>query len=107
VQANRKKGLGRRRQRTQQTVRLNVEEELLLTKWSRRMLYLGVALAASVGSVFPFLSGYPLHDHWKPFGVSLTLLSMVLLSAFLSTAGMTFFFWWYSEKRWRRKRLLR
>jgi hypothetical protein len=97
----------RRRQRVVRRVPpVNVEEELLLKKWKRRTFYLGVALAVSVGSVFPFLLGYPLHAYWGTFGVGFTFLSMLLLSAFLFSAGTTFLFWWYSEGRLRRKGLM-
>ena len=107
MRAHKKKGVGRRRQRSKQAGRVNVEEELLLNRWNRRTFYLGMALAASVASVFPFLLGHPLHDHWNPFGVGFTLLSMLLLTAFLYAAGTAFFFWWYSEKRWKEKGVLR
>jgi hypothetical protein len=106
VKVHTKKNVRRRRRVGQRIVPVNAEEELLLKRWNRRTLYFGVALAASAGSVFPFLLGYPLHEYWTPFGVGFTLLSGVLLTAFLYTAGTTFFFWWYSEKRWIRKGLL-
>jgi hypothetical protein len=58
-------------------------------KWSRATLYLGLALAASIGSVVPFLYGNPLHSFWDTFGVGTVAVSMGLLLAFLYAAATT------------------
>jgi hypothetical protein len=66
-----------------------------LRQWKRGTACLGIALAASVGAVFPFLKGHSLHEYFQSLGKALIILSVCLLSAFMYAAGTTYTFWWY------------
>lgn len=66
-----------------------------LHKWKRRTVCLGIALAASVGLIVPFLKGHSLHGYFPSFGRTLIILSMCLLLAFMFAAGTTYNLWWY------------
>jgi hypothetical protein len=68
-----------------------------LRKWKRGTACLGIALAASVGSVVPFLKGHSLHQYFPSVGKVFVILSMCLLSAFMYAAGTT-----YNFSRYRR-----
>lgn len=69
--------------------------ESRLTKWKRSTALLFALLLVNIGSVVPFLNGYPLHDHWDAVGKKLLLLSMGLLVACMYSAGTTYNFWTY------------
>jgi hypothetical protein len=77
----------------------SVNDDALITqrlrKWKRGTACLGIALAASVGSVVPFSKGHSLHEYSPSVGKVLVILSMCLLSAFMYAAGTTYNFWWY------------
>jgi hypothetical protein len=55
--------------------------------WRKRSIYSTVALLLSCASVYPFLKGHPLHEHWESFGKYLVLLSMALWVAFVLCTG--------------------
>jgi len=61
--------------------------------WRKRSIYSTVALLLSCASVYPFLKGHPLHEHWESFGIYLVLLSMALLAAFVSCTGFFYSAW--------------
>jgi hypothetical protein len=69
--------------------------EKRLTKWIRSTALLFTVLLVIVGSVVPFLKGYPLHDHWDDIGKKLVLLCMGLLVACMYSAGTSYNFWTY------------
>ncbi len=69
--------------------------EARLRRWKLGTIWLGVALSISVGSVVPFLYGYPLHGLWDAVGKKLLVLSMCLLPVFMYAAATTFNFWLY------------
>ena len=66
-----------------------------LRKWKRATICLAIALAASIGSVVPFLEGHTLHEHFAGGAKYLIYLSMCLLSLFMYAAGTTYNFWSY------------
>ena len=66
-----------------------------LRKWKRATICLAVALAASIGSIVPFLEGHILHEHFAGGAKYLIYLSMCLLSLFMYAAGTTYNFWSY------------
>jgi hypothetical protein len=67
--------------------------EQSIRKWKRRTIYLGVALATSIGSVVPFSEGHPLHGYAGVGGKFFVYLSMCLLAVFMYAAGITYSFW--------------
>jgi len=66
-----------------------------LRKWKRSTAVLFALLLISIGSVIPFLKGFPLHEHWDALGKKLLLLSMGLLVACMYSAGTSYTFWTY------------
>ena len=66
-----------------------------LRKWKRATICLAVALAASIGSIVPFLEGHILHEHFAGGAKYLIYLSMCLPSLFMYAAGTTYNFWSY------------
>ena len=51
--------------------------------WRKRALYSTLAFVSSCASVYPFLAGHALHEHWESLGKYLVLLSMGLLLVFV------------------------
>jgi hypothetical protein len=58
--------------------------------WRKRSIYSTVALLLSCASVYPFLEGHTLHQHWESLGKYLIFVSMALLVVWVYCAGL----WW-------------
>lgn len=59
--------------------------------WRKRALYSTLALTLSCASVYPFLAGHALYEHWDSLARYLVLLSMGLLLVFVFSIAT-----WYS-----------
>ena len=88
-----------KRIRLEEERRRGAEQESSVTqrlrKWKRATTCLGIALAASIGAIVPFLEGHALHEYFAGVGKPLIYLSMCLLSVFMYAAGTTYNFWSY------------
>jgi hypothetical protein len=65
--------------------------QTVIRLWRRRASYSTLALLLGCASVYPFLAGHSLHDHWNSIGRYLLLLSVGLFLAFVYICAM-----WYS-----------
>jgi hypothetical protein len=65
-----------------------------LNRWKRRTVVLGLAFAASIIAVIPFLKGFPLHRYW--YGVRYLIWLCCALLFLLTAAGaIAYNQWWY------------
>jgi len=61
--------------------------------WRKRALLSTFAFLLSCGSVYPFLAGHALHEHWDSLGKYLLMLSMGLLPVFVMCNGSWYNAW--------------
>ncbi len=87
-----------RREAQDEAVQAEQQETRILLRlrtWKLGTFWVGIALAAAIVSVIPFLRDFPLHDEWDLVGRKILLLSMCLLAVFMYVAGTTYNFWAY------------
>jgi hypothetical protein len=66
-----------------------------LLKWRKATTVLGVALAANILAVIPFLAGHSLHKQWESVGKNVLASAMALFLAFVYVGGNYSTFWSY------------
>lgn len=71
------------------------EARFMLSMWIHRTIYLGIATAASVASVIPFLQGFLLHKYFEVFGKYLIYIACSCFTLFMWSVGMMIWWLWY------------